>query len=306
MQKQKMSTRYMAVVAMFTAVAFVAVLLAKVIPNVAGFLSYEPKDAVIVIASFIFGPMTGVIISLLVSFIEMISISTTGIYGFLMNVVSTCAFVVPAAWLYKKDHSQKGAVLGLGLGVVLMAIVMVVWNYIITPFYMGVPREVVAGMLASVFLPFNLIKGGINAALTLLLYKPIVGALRKAGLVEPTHSSHKGKFSLGFTLFSVASASCEDGIEPESAKNKIESLRDVQDRDPACERIAGQQLPDEQQTEQGLGDVDAHAPELFTQALETAVHRHIRIHHRNQRSQEAEKFTCLAALIEIEGQRPGA
>ena len=204
MQKQKMSTRYMAVVAMFTAVAFVAVLLAKVIPNVAGFLSYEPKDAVIVIASFIFGPMTGVIISLLVSFIEMISISTTGIYGFLMNVVYTCAFVVPAAWLYKKDHSQKGAVLGLGLGVVLMAIVMVVWNYIITPFYMGVPREVVAGMLASVFLPFNLIKGGINAALTLLLYKPLVGALRKAGLVEPTHSSHKGKFSLGFTLFSVA------------------------------------------------------------------------------------------------------
>ena len=204
MQKQKMSTRYMAVVAMFTAVAFVAVLLAKVIPNVAGFLSYEPKDAVIVIASFIFGPMTGVIISLLVSFIEMISISTTGIYGFLMNVVSTCAFVIPAAWLYKKDHSQKGAVLGLGLGVVLMAIVMVVWNYIITPFYMGVPREVVAGMLASVFLPFNLIKGGINAALTLLLYKPLVGALRKAGLVEPTHSSHKGKFSLGFTLFSVA------------------------------------------------------------------------------------------------------
>ncbi len=204
MQKQKMSTRYMAVVAMFTAVAFVAVLLAKVIPNVAGFLSYEPKDAVIVIASFIFGPMTGVIISLLVSFIEMISISTTGIYGFLMNVVSTCAFVIPAAWLYKKDHSQKGAVLGLALGVVFMAIVMVVWNYIITPFYMGVSREVVAGMLASVFLPFNLIKGGINAALTLLLYKPIVGALRKAGLVEPTHSNHKGKFSLGFTLFSVA------------------------------------------------------------------------------------------------------
>ena len=204
MQKQKMSTRYMAVVAMFTAVAFVAVLLAKVIPNVAGFLSYEPKDAVIVIASFIFGPMTGVIISLLVSFIEMISISTTGIYGFLMNVVSTCAFVVPAAWLYKKNHSQKGAVLGLALGVLLMAIVMVIWNYIITPFYMGVPRDVVAGMLASVFLPFNLIKGGINAALTLLLYKPIVGALRKAGLVEPTHSSHKGKFSLGFTLFSVA------------------------------------------------------------------------------------------------------
>lgn len=194
----------MAVVAMFTAVSFIAVLLAKVIPNVAGFLSYEPKDAVIVIASFIFGPITGVIISLLVSFIEMLSISTTGIYGFLMNVVSTCAFVVPAAWIYKKDHSQKGAVLGLAAGVIFMAVVMVIWNYIITPFYMGVPRETVAGMLATVFLPFNLVKGGINAALTLLLYKPIVGALRKAGLVEPSHGEHKGRFSLGFTLFSIA------------------------------------------------------------------------------------------------------
>ena len=204
MENRKMSTRYMAVVAMFTAVSFIAVLLAKVIPNVAGFLSYEPKDAVIVIASFIFGPITGVIISLLVSFIEMLSISTTGIYGFLMNVVSTCAFVVPAAWIYKKDHSQKGAVLGLAAGVIFMAVVMVIWNYIITPFYMGGPRETVAGMLATVFLPFNLVKGGINAALTLLLYKPIVGALRKAGLVEPSHGEHKGRFSLGFTLFSIA------------------------------------------------------------------------------------------------------
>ena len=204
MQKQKLSTRYMAVVAMFTAVSFVAVLLAKVIPNVAGFLSYEPKDAVIVIASFIFGPLTGVLISVLVSFIEMISISSTGPYGFLMNVVSTCAFVVPAAWLYKKDHSQRGAIFGLALGVILMAVVMVIWNYVITPYYMGVPRATVAGMLATVFLPFNLVKGGINAALTLLLYKPIVGALRKAGLVEPTRSGQKGKFSFGFTLFALA------------------------------------------------------------------------------------------------------
>ena len=50
MKENKFSTRYMAAVAMFAALSFVAVLLAKVIPNVAGFLSYEPKDAVIVIA----------------------------------------------------------------------------------------------------------------------------------------------------------------------------------------------------------------------------------------------------------------
>lgn len=204
MEKQRMSTRYMAVVAMFSAVSFVMVLLSKIIPDVAGFLSYEPKDAVIAIAGFIYGPLSCVLISVIVSFVEMITISATGPYGMIMNIVSTCAFTVPAAWIYKKHHSQKGAVLGLGVGVIILAICMVIWNYIITPLYMGVPREQVAAMLATVFLPFNLVKGGLNAAITMLLYKPVVGALRKAKLVAPTSSTKKKTFSPGFTLFSVA------------------------------------------------------------------------------------------------------
>ena len=211
MQKQRFSTRYLALVAMFTAISFVMVLISKVIPNVAGFLSYEPKDAIIVIAGFIFGPLTCVIISVLCSLIEMLSISSTGIYGFLMNVISTCAFTVPAAWFYKKYHTQKGAVGGLTVGVLSMAVVMVIWNYIITPLYMSTPemgvqetRQMVVGMLATVFLPFNLVKGGINAGLTLLLYKPIVEALRKAKLVEESKSGHKSRFNLGFFLFALA------------------------------------------------------------------------------------------------------
>lgn len=210
MKNQKMTTRYLAVVAMFVAISFVSVLIAKVIPNVAGFLSYEPKDAIIVIAGFIYGPATSALISLLVSFIEMITISTTGPYGLLMNITSTIAFAVPAAWLYKKQHSQKGAVMGLIFGVIMMAIVMVMWNYIITPYYMtptggdvAATREMVKGMLLTVFLPFNLVKGGINAAITLLIYKPIVGALRKAQLVEPSSGGTKGKFSIGFTLVAL-------------------------------------------------------------------------------------------------------
>ena len=205
MQKEKMSTRYMAAVAMFSAVSFVAVLVSKVIPNVAGFLSYEPKDAVIGIAGLLYGPLTSVLISLIVSFIEMITISSTGPYGFLMNVVSTCAFAVPAAWYYQKHRTQKDAVIGLVFGVLTMAAAMLLWNYIITPFYMGVPRATVAGMLMTVFLPFNLVKGGINAGLTLLLYKPVVNALRASGLAQPSSSGkEKGSFSAGFTLFAAA------------------------------------------------------------------------------------------------------
>ena len=159
MKEKRMSTRYLASTAMFAAVSFVSVLIAKVIPNVAGFLSYEPKDAVIVIAGLLYGPMTSVLISVIVSLIEMLTISSTGPYGFLMNVVSTCAFAVPAAWFYQKHRTQKDAVIGLVFGIVTMAVAMLLWNYIITPYYMGVPRETVAGMLLPVFLPFNLVKG---------------------------------------------------------------------------------------------------------------------------------------------------
>ena len=203
MKDNKNSIRYLTVCAMFTALAFVLVLLGKVIPNVAGFLSYEPKDAVIVAAGFLYGPMSCVLISVLCSLIEMLTISTTGLYGLLMNVVSTCAFAVPAALLYKRWHTQKGAVASLALGVVSMAAMMLAWNYVVTPFYMGVDRSVVAGMLIPVFLPFNLVKGGLNAGLTLLLYKPLVGALRKTRLVE-SKSEQQSSFRLGFTLFSLA------------------------------------------------------------------------------------------------------
>lgn len=204
MKSQKMKTKYLVLVAMFSAVAYVLVVIGKIIPNVAGFLSYEPKDAIIVIAGFFLGPMASFLISLIVSVIEMLTISTTGPYGLLMNIVSTCSFAVPAVFIYKKMHSRKGAVIGLVTGVAAMAACMLIWNYTVTPFYMGVDRSVVAGMLMSVFLPFNLIKGALNAAIALILYKPLVNSLRKTKLVEETSPSVKGSFSVGTFLVLLA------------------------------------------------------------------------------------------------------
>lgn len=204
MRKQQSPVRYLTLMAMFIAASYVAVLACEGIPKVSGILSYEPKDALIVIAGFIFGPLSAVIVSVLVSLIEMITISTTGPYGLLMNVVSSCSFAVPAAWIYSRHRTQKGAVIGLTVGVLTMAAAMVAWNYIITPLYIGVPREVVAGMLAKTFLPFNLIKGGINAGLAMLVYKPLVTILRKTTMLEPAENGKKGRFSLGFTLFALA------------------------------------------------------------------------------------------------------
>ena len=83
---------------------------------------------------------------------------------------------------------------------------MLLWNYLITPIYMVMDRSVVAAMLVPVFLPFNLVKGGLNMALILLLYKPVVTALRRAKLVPESQTvlQNSGKVNAGFVLFSLA------------------------------------------------------------------------------------------------------
>ena len=201
--KSKISAKSIAVVGMLCAISFVAVLLGKVIPNVAGFLSYDPKDAVVAIAGFMFGPLYTVAISVVVALVEMVSISGTGPVGCLMNILSTVSFAFPAALVYRKMKSYQGGILGLSLGVCFMTGMMLLWNYLITPIYMEVQREVVVEMLLPVFLPFNAIKGGLNAALTLLLYKPLVTTFRRAKLVPATREGAETK-KVNFSFLWIA------------------------------------------------------------------------------------------------------
>lgn len=192
--------------AMLTALTYLAMLLSNLLPKVAGFLQMEVKGTVIAIGGFLFGPLSAAIISIVVAFIEMFTVSDTGIIGCIMNLLAACAFACPAAFIYQKMRTRKGAVLGLTVGVVTLTVVMLLWNYLITPIYMHMDRSVVAGMLPTIFLPFNLVKGGLNMALTLILYKPVVTALRKARLAPERESSAQSgdRFDAGFLLFSLA------------------------------------------------------------------------------------------------------
>lgn len=185
----KMNTRKLTTIAMLCAIAFAVVALVRI--PVVMFLKYEPKDVIVTVGGFMMGPLTSFMISAVVSLIEMVTISDTGIYGAIMNLLSTCAFSCTAALIYKKRHTLKGAVIGLVAATLLMTAVMLLWNYIITPLYTGMPRAAVAEMLPTVFLPFNLFKGAVNAGITLLIYKPVVGALRRARLIESNASSQK-------------------------------------------------------------------------------------------------------------------
>lgn len=187
--------------ALFSALAFLAVFFFRV--PVVLFLKYEFKDAVIALEALILGPAYAIITSLVVSLIEMVTISGTGPIGALMNVLSTVTYILPVALLYRRNKSLKTAVTGLVLGALIMTACMLLWNYLITPWYMETPREVVAGMLLPYFLPFNLLKGILNTAVTLLLYKPIMNVLRRMNLVPKSESSQRGG-TLALTINIIA------------------------------------------------------------------------------------------------------
>lgn len=181
----KTDTRKIVMVGVFSALAFVMAWLSNLIPiKVAGFLSYDAKDIIIVIAGFILGPVSALVITVISALLELILISSTGFIGFAMNVISSSAFACTACIIYRKNKTFKGAVIGLIGGVLAMCSMMVLWNYLITPLYMNVSRKMVARMLPTVFLPFNFVKGAFNASLAMLLYKPLVNALRRAGLLD--------------------------------------------------------------------------------------------------------------------------
>ena len=201
-----MNTRKTVLLAMLAAVAYIMVALIRI--PVVLFLSYEPKDVIITIGGFLLGPFSAFIISAVVSLVEMVTISDTGIIGAVMNLLSTCSFACVAAVIYKKKHNLHGAVLGLLCGSVVMVGVMLLWNWLITPLYMGGTREAVEAMLLPVFLPFNALKAGLNSAFVLALYKPLTGALRKTRLLPPSNAPKKSAKPGIYILAGVLLVTC--------------------------------------------------------------------------------------------------
>lgn len=194
-------TKKITTTAMLCAIAYVVVVIGRI--PVVLFLKYDPKDIIITLGGLIWGPMTSFIVSVIVSLIEMVTISENGVLGCIMNIISTCSFACTASVIYKKKRTLSGAVIGLVTGSLMMVLVMLLWNYLITPIYMGYPREAVAKLLVPAFLPFNLLKAGLNAGFTFLLYKPVTTALRKAGYISDSQNMQSKK-PIGLWLFSGA------------------------------------------------------------------------------------------------------
>lgn len=185
-------TKKLVGIAMFAALAYCVALVCNVIPAIAGFLSLDVKDAVIVIASFIYGPISGVVISFIAAFVEFITFSTTAWYGFIMNFASSAVFSLTASIIYRRFRSTRGALISFFTAILATTATMLVLNIFVTPIYLvkffGMPKEVatetVMEMLAKTLIPFNAAKALLNSAVAMMLYKPVTSALKQAKLIK--------------------------------------------------------------------------------------------------------------------------
>ncbi len=186
--KKNDTLKKMICTALFSAIAFIFVFVFR-ISGIGGFLTFDAKDAIMTLCGLFFGPVYGLITVVIATVLEAVTISTTGPWGLLMNFLSSAAFVVSASVIYKYVHKMKGAIIGLCTSVAVMTVVMVIANIIITPIYMHVDRSAVISLLPKLLIPFNLTKSVFNAAIVLLLYKPLSTALKKARVLESSEDA---------------------------------------------------------------------------------------------------------------------
>ncbi len=189
-------------VGLFSAIAYVCCV---VFHFKLSFLSFDLKDSVMAIGAMFFGPVYGITMAVIVALIEALTISSTGVYGFIMNVISSATYVGIASFVYKRKRTLTGAVVGLVTSSAVTVGVMLLFNVLVTPFYMNVSREAVFSMLLPLLLPFNITKTVFNSSIVFLLYKPVTTALRNAGMLPKSEfqknaSSKKSRYSTVFTL----------------------------------------------------------------------------------------------------------
>lgn len=177
---KKMSTVRLAKMGMLVAVSIVLVYFIHfpIFPAVA-FLEYDPADIPILLGTFAFGPIGGIMLTIVTSIIQGVTVSAqSGLYGIIMHIIATCTLVLVAGIIYSRHKTKKTAIVGLIAGTCAMALVMIAANMIITPLFMGAPRAVIWDLMPFI-VGFNVLKAGINSVVTFLVYKRISGFLHR-------------------------------------------------------------------------------------------------------------------------------
>ncbi len=173
--KLNKNVRMLTTLSVLTALSIVLLIVIPPFPLTGmGDLKYDAMDIPFLIAGFAFGPVAGIAVTVIASFIQAITVSAgEGLVGAAMHIIASGTLVLVASLIYRFMHNIKGAIIGLISGALAMAVVMIPANLLITAPYYQIPVEAVAGMLLPFIIPFNLMKAGINIVVVFFLYKPL-------------------------------------------------------------------------------------------------------------------------------------
>ena len=169
------STKRIALYALFVALSMaVSFVEFPIVPGVE-WLKYDPSGIVSLVAGFAYGPAAAVIVSVL-GFLPHLF---TNPWGTLMAVLVALALSVPAALIYRRNKTRKGAVIGIIVGAIAALAMAIVGNIIVTPFYAHMTTAQVVALIVPALLPFNALKFTIHGVVTFLIYKPISNLLNR-------------------------------------------------------------------------------------------------------------------------------
>lgn len=171
-----MNTNKLFKLGMLSGLAYASLLFIRIpiIPE-ATFLRYDIKDVFILTAGILYGTTAVFMTSVVVAFLQALLLSQYGWIGLVMNIASSLAFALPVAKLCGNQYCiNRRLIIGLLVGCLSMTITMILWNYILTPLFMGIPRTTVVKMLIPIVIPFNLIKSILNSLLFLVIIKALI------------------------------------------------------------------------------------------------------------------------------------
>lgn len=198
-RKEKINARTIAQIGMLGAVALVLMLFEIPLPFAPSFYKIDFSEVPVLIGSFAMGPVAGVLIELVKILLKLLTIgSTTAGVGDVANFLIGISFCLPAAFIYRKMHSKKGAIIGMAAGTIFMTLVGCFLNaYVLLPTYakaFQMPIDALVAMgtavnghITSLFTfvafavaPFNLLKGVLASLVVALIYKKISPILKQS------------------------------------------------------------------------------------------------------------------------------
>lgn len=205
MKTKTNNVKTIAFIGMLGALSAVLMSINVPLPFAPTFLKFDIAELPALFAGFFLGSVSGCAVIVVKIVVKLILQGTETVFvGELMNVIGSCAFVLPASLIYKRIHTRKGALLSLSISTVLVSVMAIFLNaYIAFSMYSslyGMPMEAILEMGSSVnplvhdnvtlmlygVFPFNLVKHGITSLVTYLTYKRCGNALRSLLSVHKT------------------------------------------------------------------------------------------------------------------------